>query len=44
MTITDLFKIKKALKIRAFLFYKLTVTYSHIGRPYTTIGAIWFHF
>jgi len=20
------------------------VTYSHIGRPYTTIGAIWFHF
>ena len=26
------------------LFKSLTMTYSHMGKPHTTIGAEWFHF
>ena len=29
---------------RGFLFRSLTMTYSHMGRPHTTIGDTSFHF
>jgi hypothetical protein len=38
--------IKKApfLAKRGFLFKSLAMSYSHMGRPHTTIGAERFHF
>ena len=39
-------QIKKARPLRGepFLFGCLTMTYSHMEKPHTTIGAEWFHF
>ncbi len=39
-------KRKKATLIRwlLYLIRRLEMTYSHMGRPHTTIGAIAFHF
>ncbi len=37
-------KYKKKAARAAFRKRCLTMSYSHMGRPHTTIGAIWFHF